>query len=524
MAVGYFPAFSQPIGDSLRDTASVIKHALDSGSFEVKHTQAAPDSTRTRVFDSAAASRPSADSGAARNPAPVLYAAKPAHPSPAGISMPGARFIVPEFALDYFITPDNQLPPGKIFLLAGKELFIAKKRLSDRFDVGISGGTAFRSSLKYPQGFIFDEQNMAQQAMENGRGISVSCGSYSVAARSIFDEGPSFDDGCQYTWIGTSSAIDFEGPELRSLQGYVNAHLAIGDLSLMAKPLAFGQHIVHKSVLYRSTYDPAHKSLSFSKEGEVSTDFPVRNFGLIVDPALIRRVNRSHSVYARCPVEYRKITSAATRSILAQFNVYPDDDGDYTRFVKLDTFDIPAYDGYYLDVSPCLGVNLESPARLVWPFVFAPFIAQKVNFEGYYSASRYNDSDTRNPQRPWIEKFGCRFTSFQNIRLGNRMVTGMENLLRAKVDGTYDGSYRYNVGLQTEYVPQVIIHDRFFVSGPRLSVKYDRSGLNLDTYNRLGLGYSDTSWGFSFTMDVKKPVNHENYQDAVNVVFWRDWK
>jgi hypothetical protein len=469
IAACFFPAFSQPVSDSLRDTTTIPL-------------------SNTRI------------------------------------SLCGAGFIPPDFALDYFITPDNQLPLGKIFLLAGKDLFIAKKRLSKRFDIGISGGTAFRSTLKNSESFMFDEQNLAENEMEKGRGISVSSGSYSIGTPGTIFDNRFYGDGGGYAWNSTGSTVDFEGPELRSLQAYVNAHLTTGDLSLMVKPLAFGQHVVYKSVLYRSTYDPAHQSLSFSKEGEVSTDFPVRNFGLVADPAIIRRVNRGHSLYVRCPIEYRKITTAPTRSILAQFNVYPEDDGDYTRFVKLDTFTIPANDGYYFDISPRLGVNFESPARLTWPLVFVPFIAQKFNFEGYYRASRYNDSDTRNPERPWFERFGCSYTSFQNIRYGNQMVTGMENLLRVKMDGVYDGSYRSAVNAHAEYVPQLVIRDRFFVSGPRLSVLYNRSGFNLDTYNRLGLGYSDASWGFSFSMDLKKPVNHENYEDAVNVILWRDWK
>jgi hypothetical protein len=231
-------------------------------------------------------------------------------------------FIDPGFASDYFIGKNNRLPDGEWFLLGGKELFIAKKRLSKHIDLGMAGGPAFRASLIMPDLFIGNVLYAAD------RDVTICCSMLAPADGFSTVNGPPLNktvhDGDRMR-VTTYRNVEFPGAELRSLQWYVNARLPEGDAYLMIKPLAFGEHIIYESCLFKAKYDYTNSSMLFSKEEEATTDFPVRNIGINADAAVNRRVDGRLALYVRCPVEYRRVTTDAKRSIIARFAHHPDD-------------------------------------------------------------------------------------------------------------------------------------------------------------------------------------------------------
>jgi hypothetical protein len=556
---GRVPTVCQPVVDSISDTTIVIQHAGESDSVDIDSTQVMPEPNRTGEKDAESDSNatdstqtaPEQNRAAENDPVHALHSPADSAAASAAQSMPPASkhsassdtgracrrtgFITPDYAGEYYLGKNYRLPEGDLFLLGGTEQFIVKKQLSKNIAIGMSGGPAFRSSLLIPYSYIDNTQYTVRDSIEKRRGIYANLYSHYYSDNYYYSENGTIenipfgrdefrDDG--YFWMESTRKIDFVGIELSSLQWYLNARLPNGTFSLMIKPLAFGRHIISRSALYLSKYDTRESTMLFSKEGEISADFAVRNYGIRADAALTRRVTDNLSLYARCPVEYRRIITDETRSIAAQFNYYSERDMNdyYTRYVKLDTFEIAAYHGSSYSFSPRLGIRLDSEKDLAWPFVFLPFVAQKGTFEGYF----YGRKSTWYPKNFLYKKAGCSYTSFQNIRFGNRFFTGMENLLGANAELTYYDRHEYYYDVYAEYTPQLIIKERFFVSGIRLSTQTDiASYISFYLFTRLGFGYCGKIWGISLSVapaGLREGLNQNNYQDAVSLIIWRGWK
>ena len=516
--------FCISVDDTRYDTTVVSDQSQQSGSVAADSTPAVPQQYLKEEPDSVHAVQPAADSGATSGAADSTPQIKSPVSPDTGRFCPVPGMIIPDYADEYYIGKNYHLPEGDLFLLGGTEQFIVKKQFSKNVAIGMAGGPAYESSLQIPYSFIRIKRWAAQDSVEKWHDIDYADTYYSNETYNgafiddIPFDAPYLQDG-SYFWMNSGCTTDFTGIALKSLQWYLKARLPFGTLSFMIKPLAFGEHWIEQSVLYRSSYNPEEKSMQFSKEGEISTDFQVRNYGVNAGAAFTRQINGVLSVYARCPVDYRRITTSPTRTIAAEFNCYPDNYGRYTRYVKLDTVDVDPYHASSYFFSPRLGVSLDSKAALAWPFVFLPFVAQKATLEGYFGRVH----------RSWYHGYnydyaGCSYTSFQNVRFGKRFFTGMENLFSTYADISLGDDEGYYLEDHSSYIPQLIIRDRFFISGISVSAEVAYPGVDIKLFNPIGFGYRSATWGFSLSMALMNLFDQNDRLDRVSFILWKGWK
>jgi len=509
----------KPVSDSLRDTAVVVQPKQIPDSAESRHPlpeskQAQPDANDTENLQ-----RTVADSGAAHTKL-INQSSTTGLETDSSISYPHSGFIAPSFTVDYFIGKNNRLPDGNLFLLGGKDQFIVKKRLSKWLELGLAGGPAFRTPIIEPYSSIDDALFKARLGFPTSYGMTMPDDGSNFLDKII--NGQSGGRDGENISITTYKGTDFPGVGLRSLQWYLNAYFPLSEVFIMIKPLIFGEHVLFKSEIYKEKYDVALRSMSFSKLMESTTDFPVRNMGIVADIAINRHLGKYISLYVHCPIDYRKVRLDATSSFIAQFPYYPDDYGYYRRYVKLDTLTVPPGKATYLSYSPRLGLEFNSNVPLSWPFIVLPFIGQKTTLEGYYGQRRLRESGSYDWSAKYHE-FGCSLTSFQNIYFGNGFFTGMENLSRNILNCFYNDRFVESI-CYSEYIPQLILNKRFFFSLFRYKIGYYDSGISFDSYNQYSLGYTSESWGISFSITPKAWFKDSNDPDAFNVSMWRFWK
>jgi hypothetical protein len=426
---------------------------------------------------------------------------------------------IPGFVEEYFLGKNNRLPEGELFLLGRSDLFIIKKRLSSRIDIGLAGGPALRAPLKRPRMSIDIALHNADRGIDYYAGMLAPDGAFDSFDEIPFDYNARDGDRVRIT---TYKSTDFPGAGLRSLQWYVNARLPTGDVYLMLKPLAFGEHVVFQSKAFKAQYDYAQSTMLFSKEDEATIDFPVRNVGIRADGALNRQVDRRLSLYLGGAAECRKITTDSTRSFVARFTYHPDANGRYRRYVTLDTLQVGASSATYVDLSPRVGFRIDSKARLSWPYVFLPFMAQKVTAEGYYRCSRLLERDFEEAN-PWIEELGGSLTSFQKIKFRGGLFTGMGNTFSARLEGPA-GKPLKEYRVFSEYIPQLTIKEKFFISLFRVFWEIDRRGISQDHDKQCAVGYLDDRWGLSCSVSLKSWLNGKKIPEAFNIALWREWK
>ena len=535
IVVYWLPAAAQPVVDSLHETvAQVPDTAVYSPSDSESTPTPSPTPTATRrnqttAVDSAKGHGLPADSAAAsRGQATAVWVKQPPPDYSSSLAM---ALSDPDAASDYIIGKNYRLPDNKLFLLGGNDLFIVSTRLSQLVSIGMSGGPFFRSALYSPYIVIDNARHAAKAIVVNRRGIEAYSHDFSfdsddeTAVDIPFDADSYFLRDSAYFWMESAREIDFLNIELKSLQWYLNARLPCGVLSFMVKPLAYGRHLIDKAVLFQAEVNPSYNTMLFSKEAEITTDFAVRNLGINADIAFTRQVNKALSLYVRCPVEYRKITTDATRSIIAQFNYFQDKYGKYTRFVKLDTLSVGKSNAYDYYFSPMIGLRLDTKANLTWPFIFLPFIAQNVTLEGYFRGGRYCETAAESGY-PLDKQFGGSSTSFQNIHFGKHFISGMENMLRLGFNCSYNDFLKeYDAISFFEYTPQLIFKEHFFVSAPRMNLEGESaSDLHIVSNHQTGFGYFNDTWGLSCRIGFSGARDKNMYPESFKVMAWRSWK